>query len=104
MASLPLGLDEMGLDEMGTTWAMRPIVSAAMDVRIGVLHTPKELSLQVEGSADEITGALDKALAGNSVFWLTDAKGRRVGVPAERIAYLEIETDGAMKRVGFGSS
>ena len=83
---------------------MCQIVSTVMDVRIGVLHTPKELSLQVEGSADEITAAFDKALAGNSVFWLTDAKGRRVGVPAERIAYLEIETDGATKRVGFGAS
>jgi uncharacterized protein DUF3107 len=76
----------------------------AMEVRIGVLHTPKELSVHVDSSAEEVTAAFDKALAGESVFWLTDDKGRRVGVPAERIAYLEIEADGATKRVGFGAS
>ena len=74
-----------------------------MDVRIGVLHTPKELSLEVAGSADDVTAALEKALAGDDgVLWLTDTKGRRVGVPGERVAYIEIDTEGAAKRVGFG--
>jgi Protein of unknown function (DUF3107) len=37
-----------------------------------------------------------------SVLWLTDVSGRRVGVPAERVAYVEIDLDGSTKRVGFG--
>jgi hypothetical protein len=74
-----------------------------MDVRIGVLHTPKELSLEVSGSPEEVTAALEKALAGDDgVLWLTDVKGRRVGVPGARVAYIEIDTEGATKRVGFG--
>lgn len=74
-----------------------------MEVRIGVLHTPKELELEVAGSPDDVVKALDRALEkDDSVLWLTDTKGRRVGVPAERIAYVEIEADHDAKRVGFG--
>jgi hypothetical protein len=74
-----------------------------MEVRIGVLHSPKELSLELEGSPDDVTKALDEALKkDDSVLWLTDVKGRRVGVPAERVAYVEIETEIGAKRVGFG--
>ena len=73
------------------------------EVRIGVVHTPKELNVEVDGSGDEIAAAVEKALADDdSVLWLIDSKGRRIGVPAERVAYVEIETDHDAKRVGFG--
>jgi len=76
-----------------------------MDVRIGVLHTPKELEVELEGSADDVTKAVEAALAKEAgVLWLTDARGRRVGVPAARVAYIEVEADSAAKRVGFGPS
>lgn len=75
-----------------------------MEVRIGVVHSPKELTLELEGSPNDVTKALDDALKKeDSVLWLTDTKGRRVGVPAERVAYVEIETESGAKRVGFGS-
>jgi len=73
-----------------------------MDVRIGVLHSPKELELEVAGDAGDVTKAFEKALADEGVLWLEDNKGRRVGVPAARIAYLEVESDHDAKRVGFG--
>lgn len=74
-----------------------------MDVRIGVLHSPKELTLELDGKPDDVTKALDDALKkDDGVLWLTDRKGRRVGVPAERVAYVEIETESGAKRVGFG--
>ena len=74
-----------------------------MELRIGVVHTPKELNLELDGTADEVVGTIDKAMAdGAAVVWLTDTKGRRVGVPAARIAYIEVDEDGANKRVGFG--
>jgi hypothetical protein len=74
-----------------------------MELRIGVVHTAKELNLELDGTADEVVGTIDKALAdGTPVVWLTDSKGRRVGIPAERIAYIEIVEDGAQQRVGFG--
>ena len=74
-----------------------------MELRIGVVHTAKELNLELDGTADEVVGTIDKALAdGSAVVWLTDTKGRRVGVPAQRIAYIEVDEDGGSKHVGFG--
>ena len=74
-----------------------------MELRIGVVHTPKELSLELDGTADEVVGSIDKALAdGTPMLWVTDTKGRRVGIPTTRIAYIELDEDGANKRVGFG--
>jgi hypothetical protein len=74
-----------------------------MDVRIGVLHSPKELTVEVDGDAAELEESVNDALREDrSVLWLTDVSGRRVGVPAERVAYVEIELNGSTKRVGFG--
>ena len=74
-----------------------------MDVRIGVVHTPKELTVEIEESEAEISHAVEAALGGSiPVLWLTDSKGRKVGVPSDKIAYVEIDADGAAKRVGFG--
>ena len=74
-----------------------------MELRIGVVHTAKELNLELEGTADEIVGTIDKAMAGDTaIVWVTDTKGRRVGIPISRIAYVEIDEDGGNKRVGFG--
>jgi hypothetical protein len=76
-----------------------------MEVRIGVLHSPKELSLEIEGdAADDVAKAVDEALKKeDAVLWLVDRKGRRVGVPSVRVAYIEIEADHDAKHVGFGS-
>jgi hypothetical protein len=74
-----------------------------MELRIGVVHTPKELSVELDGTADEIVGSIDKALAdGTPMLWVTDTKGRRIGIPIGRIAYVEVDEDGGNKRVGFG--
>ncbi len=74
-----------------------------MDVRIGVVHTPKEITVDFDGSASDVTAALEAAFAGQvAALWLTDVKGRRVGVPADKIAYVEIDSDAAAKHVGFG--
>jgi hypothetical protein len=74
-----------------------------MDIRIGVVHTPKEIALELEDSADEVKKAVEKALADDDgVLWLTDKQGRTIGVPSERVAYVEIEPDSAAKHVGFG--
>ncbi|HEX9505469.1 MAG TPA: DUF3107 domain-containing protein [Acidimicrobiia bacterium] len=74
-----------------------------MDLHIGVTHTPKELDLELDGTADEVVATIDAALTdGAPIVWLTDVKGRRIGVPASKIAYVEIAEDGSNKRVGFG--
>lgn len=76
-----------------------------MEIRIGVLHIPKELKLDYDGSVDDVTKVFDDALqGGDAVVWLTDVKGRRIGVPAQQLAYIEIEAGHDGQRVGFGPS
>lgn len=76
-----------------------------MEVRIGVLHTAKELELDLGDDADgeKLAKEVEAALSGDDgVLWLTDRRGRRVGVPAQRLAYVEIGASGD-RRVGFGT-
>ena len=74
-----------------------------MDVRIGVLHCPKELTLEVETDAASLEKLVNDALhTDGGVLWLTDEHGRRIGLPAERLAYVELDDDASTKRVGFG--
>jgi hypothetical protein len=73
-----------------------------MEVKLGVTYTPKELVVETERTADEIAGLVDEAMAGKAkVLWLVDAKGRRIGVPTEKLAYIEVGEDNPDKHVGF---
>jgi hypothetical protein len=71
-----------------------------MEVKIGVQHASRELSVDTPDSAEDIQAALDKALADNGTFALTDSRGRQVLVPARNIAYVEIGV-GVSGQVGF---
>ncbi|EST28925.1 MULTISPECIES: DUF3107 domain-containing protein [Streptomyces] len=74
-----------------------------MEVKIGVQHTPREIVLESGQSAEEVESAVADALAGKAkLLSLTDEKGRKVLVPAERIAYVEIG-EPTTRRVGFGA-
>jgi hypothetical protein len=75
-----------------------------MEVKIGVVYTPRELSLDTDDDASTIASTIEKALAGGErILWLTDAKGRRIGVPTDKIAYVEVGSDAGERHVGFGS-
>jgi hypothetical protein len=71
-----------------------------MEVRIGVQHAPRELSLDTPDSAEDIRAALDKALADDGTLSLADNRGRVIVVPARTIAYIEIGS-GVAGQVGF---
>jgi hypothetical protein len=74
-----------------------------VEVKIGVQHAPRELLVESNLTADEIERAVETALRGDdSVLSLTDERGRRVLVPAERLAYVEIG-EPETRRVGFGA-
>jgi hypothetical protein len=74
-----------------------------MEVKIGVVYTTKELLVELDAGADEVRATIDSALANaEPLVWLTDSKGRRVGVPTDKIAYVEIGSDDAAHKVGFG--
>lgn len=75
-----------------------------MEVRVGVIHSHKELSIEVDGAADEISAKVEAAMGNNdSVLWLDDENGERLGIAVDKIAYVElIGTDGK-SQVGFGN-
>lgn len=77
-----------------------------MDVRIGVTYSPRELEVQLPEDADrdELRRRVDEVLADDDlVLWLTDRKGREVGVPSKKIAYVEIGGAAEGRSFGFSS-
>lgn len=77
-----------------------------MDVRIGVEYSPRELQIELPDGADgdALQDQIGKAIAdGDSVLWITDRRGRRVGVPAGKITFVEIGSPDDDRRVGFGA-
>ena len=74
-----------------------------MEVKIGVQHAARELVLDSTQSAEDITEAVSTALTGESrILALTDQGGRRVVVPADKLAYVEIG-EPETRKVGFGA-
>jgi Protein of unknown function (DUF3107) len=74
-----------------------------VEVKIGIQSVPRELFVETESSAEDVEAALKEAVATEAgIFVLTDAKGGKVLVPAEKIAYLEFGGT-EPRRVGFNS-
>jgi hypothetical protein len=75
-----------------------------VEVKIGVQYAPRELTVESAQTADEIEKAVAAAVKTGSggVLSLVDEKGRRVLVPAEKLAYVEI-AESETRRVGFGA-
>jgi hypothetical protein len=76
-----------------------------VDVRIGVTYTAKEIDVELPDDADReaVKASVEQALSSDEVLWLTDRRGRQVGVPSQKIAYVEIGTPDDSKRIGFGA-
>jgi hypothetical protein len=77
-----------------------------MDIRIGIVQSMKEIEVELPEDAqrDNVMKEVETALGSDSVLWLTDRKGRRVGIPASRIAYVELGTPASDRIVGFGTA
>ncbi len=74
-----------------------------MEVKVGVQYSAREISLESTQSPDEIEKAVAAALKADlGVLSLVDERGRRILVPADKLAYVEIGESGS-RRVGFGS-
>jgi hypothetical protein len=86
----------------------RPRRIPTVEVRIGVTYSPKELDLELadDVDGDGVRSQVESALAGGEagVLWLTDRRGRQVGVPVGKIAYVEIGAPGADRRIGFAGA
>lgn len=78
-----------------------------MDVRIGIVQSMKELDVELPDGADraQVLADIEAALAEDGrILWLTDRKGRQVGVPVGKVAYVEVDPPSADRRAGFGVS
>ena len=74
-----------------------------MEVKIGVQYAARELVLESAQSPDDVARAVSDALRADlGVLTLVDDKGRRVLVPADKLAYVEI-AENEQRRVGFGA-
>ena len=75
-----------------------------MDVKIGVIQSPKEIELEMEGDDVEALAKIfdDAVKAESPIVWVEDVKGRKVGIPAAKVAYVEIAKSDSERRVGFG--
>jgi hypothetical protein len=78
-----------------------------VDVRIGVTYTAKEIDLDLGDDADakKLRAEIEQALGNETgVLWLTDKKGKQVGVPSAKVAYVEIGAPGDERRIGFAGT
>ena len=73
-----------------------------MEVKIGIQSAPRELIVETDSEADDVEAALRAAVAEGGVLALAAAKGGRVLVPADKIAYLEFGGT-EPRRVGFSN-
>ena len=74
-----------------------------MEVKIGVQNAPRELVIDTDGRRRRRREAGRRARSPTAACWPSPtAKGRRVVVPADKLAYVEIG-DGATGQVGFRS-
>ncbi len=72
-----------------------------MEIRIGVVQTTRELTLESNETPETVLKLVEEAIASDSLIALTDEHERRVIVPASKLAYIELG-DPRSRQVGFG--
>ena len=73
-----------------------------MEVKIGIQNVVRELVVETTTTYEEVEAALAAAVKAEAgILILPDDKGRRVMVPASKIAYIEC-SGSESRRVGFG--
>jgi hypothetical protein len=76
--------------------------STAVEVKIGVQDSPREISLDSDETPEAVTAAVKAAIESGSLLSLTDDRGRTILINAAKISYIEIGA-ASSRRVGFGS-
>ena len=77
-----------------------------MDIRIGVTWSAKEIEVELADDADgdAVRKDVEAALSSpEGMLWMTDRRGRIVGIPAQKVAYIEINPR-EDRRVGFAAT
>jgi Protein of unknown function (DUF3107) len=76
-----------------------------VDLRIGVVNVARELTVELaeDTDSDALRDDIEAALMSEGVLWITDRHGKRVGVPVDKVAYVEVGS-GDNRRIGFATS
>lgn len=72
-----------------------------MEIRIGIVHSSREITLDSEDSTEVLEEAVRKALADQTPLVLADRRQRQVLVPVDKLAYIEFGGP-VDRKVGFG--
>jgi hypothetical protein len=73
-----------------------------MEVKIGVQHAPREVVLETNETRDDVEKQVADAVKNGGTLAIDDNRGRRILVPGDKIAYVEIG-GGVAGQVGFRS-
>jgi hypothetical protein len=74
-----------------------------VEVKIGVQYATRELVLESAQSPEEIEESVAAAIRSEmGLLSLQDEKGRRVLIPVNKLAYIEV-AEPEQRRVGFGA-
>lgn len=74
-----------------------------MRARIGIADTDRLIDIEVD-DAGEFEASVEAAFSGDQpIIWFDDTKGRRVGIPRGRIAFVEVDKDQDRSSVGFAA-
>lgn len=74
-----------------------------VEVRIGITDSPRELTIELSNTADDIEATVARALHEGSHIAFTDEKGRRLIVPAAKVGFVEVSAR-SERKVGFGTN
>lgn len=73
-----------------------------MEIRIGITDSSKEISLDIKEDVEALIKRVEESLdRPTSMVWFMDEKGKRVGVPAGKVTYVEIDAESVPRSVGF---
>lgn len=73
-----------------------------MEVKIGVQFAARELVVDTDDNTETVEKLVAEAVSSGGVLTLVDHRGRRVIVPADKLAYVEIGKE-TIGQVGFRS-
>ena len=76
--------------------------SSKTEVKIGISDSTHEIYIECSSSQSKVIAKVNDAIKTSSVLALSDAKGREILVPHNKISYVEVG-ESADRRVGFAN-
>ncbi len=78
---------------------------ARVDVRIGLVYSPRELEVELPDDSDvaALRADVERVLTDETAtLWLTDKKGNLVAVAGSKVTFIQIGAGSEKGRIGFG--